>query len=178
MAYVNNIIDTRTLQKNIDATKRQIDRFGDYLLGKGIGQAVDSHVGLAIEWGAILIADQAKLLAPVWQGAGGGRLRSNIETSSPYYDSGSGNIVVRVGTNTEYAPYVEFGTGIYAESGLGRKTPWRYYSPRMGRFVRTVGMKPKPFLRPAFDSQRNGALDRISSYLWQKLDAYMKHFRD
>ena len=29
-----------------------------------------------------------------------------------------------VGTDTEYAPYVEFGTGIYAEGGGGRPTSW------------------------------------------------------
>ncbi len=33
------------------------------------------------------------------------------------------NMEMQVGTNVEYAPYVELGTGIYAEEGNGRKTP-------------------------------------------------------
>lgn len=28
-----------------------------------------------------------------------------------------------VGTNMEYAPYVEYGTGLFATNGDGRKTP-------------------------------------------------------
>lgn len=29
-------------------------------------------------------------------------------------------------TPLEYAPYVEYGTGLFAEAGNGRKTPWAY----------------------------------------------------
>lgn len=39
-----------------------------------------------------------------------------------------GNIGI-VGTNTEYAPYIEFGTGLFAEEGNGRQTPWKYQTP-------------------------------------------------
>jgi len=39
-----------------------------------------------------------------------------------------GNVGI-VGTNTEYAPYIEFGTGLFAEEGNGRQTPWRYQTP-------------------------------------------------
>lgn len=52
-----------------------------------------------------------------------------------------------IGTNVEYAKYIEFGTGIYAESG-GRQTPW-VYKDSEGRFHITNGIKPQPFLRPA-----------------------------
>lgn len=55
---------------------------------------------------------------------------------------------VAVGTNVHYAPYIEFGTGIYAESGGGRKDPWAWQDEK-GNWHRTVGMGPKPFLRPA-----------------------------
>ncbi len=60
---------------------------------------------------------------------------------------------VAVGTNLEYAPYVEYGTGIYAEGGGGRKTPWTYFSEKYG-FVTTRGMVARPYLRPALDSRR------------------------
>lgn len=53
-----------------------------------------------------------------------------------------------------YAGYLEYGTGIYAENGSGRKTPWVYYSDQAGHFVTTVGMEPQPFLRPSFHAQK------------------------
>lgn len=62
------------------------------------------------------------------------------------------SLVARVGTPVEYAPYIEFGTGEYAENGDGRKGGWFYeYDGNKGekgkRFTR--GSKPQPFLRPA-----------------------------
>lgn len=57
--------------------------------------------------------------------------------------------VVRVTAN--YAIYVEYGTGIYAVEGNGRKTPWTYYSDKLSRFVTTEGMRPQPFWDPAVD---------------------------
>lgn len=56
---------------------------------------------------------------------------------------------------TEYAFYLEFGTGLYAEKGMGRKTPWVYYNDKLGHYVRTHGMASQPFMRPAFYEQRN-----------------------
>lgn len=53
-----------------------------------------------------------------------------------------------IGTNNEYAPYVELGTGKYAEGGGGRPTPWVYQDAK-GKWHRTSGNKPQPFLRPA-----------------------------
>lgn len=54
-----------------------------------------------------------------------------------------------VGANTEYAVYVEFGTGEFAENGMGRKGGWVYKDPK-GEWHFTYGMAPQPFLRPAF----------------------------
>lgn len=52
-----------------------------------------------------------------------------------------------IGTNVEYAPYIEFGTGIYSETG-GRQTPWAY-EDKNGEWRITHGSKPHPFLRPS-----------------------------
>ena len=54
-----------------------------------------------------------------------------------------------VGTNKEYAPYVEIGTGIFSSKGDGRQTPWVYWNERAQQFCYTVGMPPRPYLRPA-----------------------------
>ena len=54
---------------------------------------------------------------------------------------------VYIGTNVDYGPYVEYGTGIYAEQG-GRQTPW-FYVDAKGKGHYTRGMKPSHFLRNA-----------------------------
>ena len=48
---------------------------------------------------------------------------------------------VYIGSNLKYAVYNEVGTGIYAEGGGGRKTPWMY-TDRKGVKHWTWGMKP------------------------------------
>lgn len=71
-----------------------------------------------------------------------GTLRNSI---SHKVDTAEGKAYI--GTNVEYAPYVELGTGIYYKGG-GRKTPWVYQDSK-GKWHRTNGQKAQPFLRPA-----------------------------
>lgn len=59
---------------------------------------------------------------------------------------------VYIGTNVEYAAYVELGTGIYAETG-GRPTPWVYQDDE-GNWHHTRGQKPQPYLRPALKDHK------------------------
>ena len=51
-------------------------------------------------------------------------------------------------TPLEYAPYIEYGTGLYAENGNGRQTPWVYKDDK-GKYHYTHGQHPQPFMRPA-----------------------------
>lgn len=97
----------------------------------------------------------AKLNAPVGtpestgvEGYGpGGTLRNSIAHASR-------DGVAYVGTNTYYAPYVELGTGIHANEGKGRKTPWVWID-KNGEPHKTYGMKPRHFLKKAVqDHQR------------------------
>ena len=55
-------------------------------------------------------------------------------------------------TPLEYAPYVEYGTGLFAEEG-GRSTPWVYKDDK-GEWHKTSGQKPHPFMRPALEENR------------------------
>lgn len=48
---------------------------------------------------------------------------------------------VYLGSDVEYTVYHEVGTGIYAEGGGGRKTPWKY-TDRKGEEHWTWGIKP------------------------------------
>lgn len=57
-------------------------------------------------------------------------------------------------TPLEYAPYVEFGTGLFAENGNGRKdVPWHYQDDE-GNWHTTSGQHPQPFMRPALNENR------------------------
>lgn len=60
---------------------------------------------------------------------------------------------VYTGTNIEYGPYVELGTGIYAEGGGGRPTPWVYQDAK-GKWHHTRGQEPQPYLRPAINDHK------------------------
>ena len=73
---------------------------------------------------------------------------------------------MEVGTNLEYAVYVEHGTGLWAYDGKGREAttehpiPWRYRGSD-GQWHTTSGMEPKPFLIPAFNSKKHNILKYI-----------------
>lgn len=67
-----------------------------------------------------------------------------------------------IGSNYENAIWEEFGTGIHALNGNGRKTPW-VYTPDDGKtFYRTKGKKP---LRPLY---------RAMTLLRPKINNYFK----
>ncbi|KEI10525.1 hypothetical protein Z957_01975 [Clostridium sp. K25] len=104
---------------------------------------------------ALVIQSQAKALAPVDT--------SNLKTSINH------NIVVDkleayIGTNADYAIYVEFGTGEFAENGQGRKGGWGYVDSS-GKFHFTKGMKPKPYLRPAYRQNKQALIQLLNRYL-------------
>ena len=62
---------------------------------------------------------------------------------------------VQIGSRYQNALWEEFGTGIYALNGDGRKTKWVYKSPKDGKFYATVGKKPRRALFRAFESKKN-----------------------
>ena len=107
-------------------------------------EAKNEAIARALETIGLVAERYAKEKAPVDTG----RLRNSI---SHQVDDET----VYVGTNVEYAPYLEFGTGKFAEGG-GRPTPWSYQDSK-GDWHTTNGMKPQPYLRPAID-------DHMSEY--------------
>jgi HK97 gp10 family phage protein len=84
-----------------------------------------------------------------------GELRRSI--TSEVVDKG-GSITGVIYTPLEYAPYVEFGTGLFAEGGNGRKdVPWHYQDDE-GNWHSTSGQHPHPFMRPALNESRTQIL--------------------
>ena len=53
----------------------------------------------------------------------------------------------------EYAPYVEYGTGLFAEKGGRKDVPWVYQDDE-GHWHSTRGQRPQPYMRPALDENR------------------------
>lgn len=77
----------------------------------------------------------------------------NRTTTGKQEDS-AGNIEIAVGTNVEYAKYVELGTGNYAEGEGGsraKKIPW-HFKDADGNWHTTSGVPARPFLRPAVEN--------------------------
>ena len=105
--------------------------------GDDVTDALKSAVLRALERCGSQAEGYAKDLTPVDTG----RLRNSI--SHTVDDSES---TVYIGTNVEYAPYVELGTGIYTEGG--RPTPWVYQDDK-GNWRWTRGNPAQPFLKPA-----------------------------
>ena len=60
-----------------------------------------------------------------------------------------------VGSRYKNALWEEFGTGIYALNGDGRKTKWVYKNPKDNKFYATVGKKPRRALFNAYTSLKN-----------------------
>ena len=72
-----------------------------------------------------------------------------------------------VGTNNEYAPYHEYGTGIYADNGEGRKDGWHYVDAK-GNGHWTRGIKPIHFLKNAIANNQDEYRAIIKRYLQSK----------
>lgn len=102
-------------------------------------------------WG-MKVQDYAQLLVPTGtadstgiEGYVGGALKQSLTFAVDLAQK-----AVAIGTNLFYAVYVELGTGIFAEKGNGRKTPW-IWKDFNGKWHFTRGMAPRPFLRPAVE---------------------------
>ena len=99
---------------------------------------------------ALLVESSAKQNAPKDTGALRRSITSKVE--------GLEGIIY---TPLEYAPYIEYGTGLFAEKGNGRKeVPWSYQDDE-GKWHSTNGLKPQPFMRPSLDENRQKIVDTL-----------------
>lgn len=98
-----------------------------------------------------IVERSAKQKAP----KGNGELRRSI-SSEVDKDKLQGIVF----TPLEYAPYVEYGTGLFAEEGGRTDVPWHYQDEK-GEWHSTSGMKPHPFMRPALEENREAVKQKI-----------------
>ncbi len=105
-----------------------------------------------------LVERSAKQKAP----KGEGDLRRSITSKVE-------GLVGIVFTPLEYAPYVEYGTGIHAEGGNGRKdVPWAYVDEKTGELIWTSGQEPQPYMRPALYDNKQAIMAILKEGLTKK----------
>ena len=98
-----------------------------------------------------LVERTAKEKAPKDTGALRRSITSNVSEEADY-------IVGTIYTPLEYAPYVEYGTGLFAENGNGRSdVPWSYQDDE-GNWHTTSGQHPHPYMRPALTDNKEKIL--------------------
>lgn len=91
-------------------------------------------------------------------------LRNSMTTERREATETRAVVAIGPGREAPYAKYVEYGTGLFAEGGGGRQTPWvYYYEGRKGPrgFRTTHGSRPHPMVRPAFDEMGDKALREV-----------------
>ena len=104
-----------------------------------------------------LVERSAKQNAPKDTGALRRSITSEVEKNGT-------DIVGVVYTPLEYAPYVEYGTGLFAEQGGRQDVPWNYQDDK-GEWHSTSGQKPQPFMQPALNDNRERILRIIKEGL-------------
>lgn len=113
-----------------------------WLLYLGLGGDIKEASRKGLERGAKRIQKNAKYLAPVKEG----HLRNSIRTKSKTTQNG---VEAQVFTNTEYAPYVEFGTGLSGlNSNIERPDTVMYK-------VNHHGQAAQPYMTPAYLHSKN-----------------------
>ena len=109
----------------------------------------ETNISAAIGKACALVEGEAKKKAPKDTGA----LRRSISSTV----KGTEGVVF---TPLEYAPYVEYGTGLFAEEGGRKDVPW-YYKDEEGKWHRSSGQHPHPYMRPALNENREEILRLI-----------------
>lgn len=104
---------------------------------KEVLAAMHEAAARALEKCGLVAEVYAKKLCPVDTGNLRNSITHTVDEQEP---------AAIIGTNNEYAAYVELGTGKYAEGG--RPTPWVYQDAK-GNWHMTHGQRAQPFLKPA-----------------------------
>lgn len=113
----------------------------------------ETNISAAIGKACALVEGEAKKKAPKDTGA----LRRSITSKVENTGSETQGVVF---TPLEYAPYVEYGTGLFAEKGGRKNVPW-YYKDEEGKWHRSSGQHPHPYMRPALNESREEILRLI-----------------
>lgn len=112
--------------KNVDRLKQRLNKIADMELNKKMTEAVT------------LVHGQAKALSPVDTGNLAGSIRMEVKKKDKELEG-------RVYTNVQYAPYVEFGTGIKGNGSY----PYDIKGLKLTYHESWGGMPAQPYMYPA-----------------------------
>jgi phage gpG-like protein len=98
-------------------------------------EAMEANKLKALEQCGLAGENFAKLLCPVDTGNLRNSITHTVQDDAAY-----------IGSNSEYAAYVELGTGKYYSGG--RQTPWVYQDAK-GEWHLTYGQRAQAYLKPA-----------------------------
>ena len=110
---------------------------------KEVLEAMQQAAVRAMEKCGLTAEGYAKKLCPVDTGNLRNSITHTVDEEEP---------AAYIGTNNEYAAYVELGTGKYVSGG--RPTPWVYQDAK-GNWHRTHGQKAQPYLKTAVADHAN-----------------------
>ena len=124
-----------TYKDNTDWGSQMDIKFTDN--SKEVLEAMQQAAVRALEKCGLPAEGYAKKLCPVDTGNLRNSITHTVDEEEP---------AAYIGSNVEYAAYVELGTGKYVSGG--RPTPWVYQDEK-GNWHRTNGQKAQPYLKPA-----------------------------
>ena len=119
---------------------------------KTMDKHLRQNVGDEINASALAIQSSAKRLAPVDLGF----LRNNIALV-PISD-----LTFAVEAKAKYSPYIEFGTGGQVSIPAGYEDLAMMFK---GRGLRTINIRPQPFLIPSYETEKPKLIDRLKKLL-------------
>lgn len=126
------------------------------VINNEIMNAIDEKLMRGLESCGLVAEGYAKRNCPVDTGRLRGSITHSVRDKTAY-----------IGTNTEYATYVEFGTGKFAANGAGTiKESW-VYRDDLGNWHKAYPQKPRPFLQPAIG-------DHVDEYVKLVADSLKK----
>lgn len=135
--------------KNIDSLSNKLSKISNIDLTQPLTEC------------CLIVENEAKILCPVDKGL----LRMSITHEVEK------NVGV-VGTNMSYAPYVEFGTGLFSSEGTGRQTRWCYKTSD-GKWYSTIGQHPQPYLHPALRNNKKVIKQTMQESYKKELKKYV-----
>ena len=121
-----------------------INKLGD------VAENLSAGLYNALQESGEVVRKEAVLNCPVQTGRLRGSITVNVEGNT-----------AEIGTNLEYAPFVEYGTGSKGDKSVAHTTreKWTYYSG--GQFFTTSGQAPQPFLTPALKNNKDTIIKLI-----------------
>lgn len=128
-----------------------------------LGYNTDKLIDTALRKGAVKIQADAKLEIERLDAVDTGRLEGSIsvEKIPKGYE---------IGTNVHYAPYIEFGTGTAGDPTVPhtQRTRWKYMD-EFGNWHWAYAMKPRPFMKNAFNKNKQYVIKTLRQELFNAL---------